>query len=382
MHKNLLQQYFPMIRARYEVMNIIQGNPSLNAIFQSWESEQQQEFLDFCTGERGLKILYDSFFKEIFNPEYCPQRLESLLSTILKQSVKILQVLPNDSTRIGDETSLLITDIVVELADHSIANVEIQKIGYHFPGQRSACYSADLLLRQYKRLKNKKQKKFNYKDVQNVYTIIFFEKSTMGFHDFPETYLHYFTQKSDTGLELNLLQEYYFIPLDIYRKHIQNKGITTELDAWLTFLTVDEPEMILKLIETFPAFKEMYQDIYELCRNIEGVMNMFSKELLELDRNTVQYMIDEMQNEINEKKKLLDETKKQLDESQKQLHDSQKQLNESQKQLHDSRKRLDAKDQQIALTNCLVQDDRLNDLKSALADDSFRMQLLEEYHLI
>ena len=61
-----------------------------------------------------------------------------------------LSCLPGDSTRIADETSLLITDIVVELEDGSIANVEMQKIGYLFPGQRCASYSADLLLRQYK----------------------------------------------------------------------------------------------------------------------------------------------------------------------------------------------------------------------------------------
>lgn len=30
----------------------------------------------------------------------------------------------------------MITDIVVQLEDGSIANVEIQKIGYTFPGQR------------------------------------------------------------------------------------------------------------------------------------------------------------------------------------------------------------------------------------------------------
>ncbi len=30
---------------------------------------------------------------------------------------------------------------------------EMQKVGYLFPGQRSACYSADLLLRQYKRIR-------------------------------------------------------------------------------------------------------------------------------------------------------------------------------------------------------------------------------------
>ena len=160
MHKNLLQQYFPMIRQRMEVETIIQNNPKLNSTFMGWTMEQQNEFLDFCTGERGVKILYDSFFKEVFNAEYSPQRLESLLSIILKQTVKIIQALPSDSTRLADETSLLSTDIVVELADHSIANVEVQKIGYHFPGQRSACYSSDLLLRQYKRLRDEKKKKF------------------------------------------------------------------------------------------------------------------------------------------------------------------------------------------------------------------------------
>ena len=55
-----------------------------------------------------------------------------MLSLILCQQVKILQVLPNDSTRIADESSLVIMDIVVELEDHSIANVEVQKIGYKF----------------------------------------------------------------------------------------------------------------------------------------------------------------------------------------------------------------------------------------------------------
>ncbi len=79
-----------------------------------------------------------------------PERFNDFLSCLLGERVKVLKVLPGDSTRIADETSLLITDIVVELEDGSIANVEMQKIGYLFPGQRCACYSADLLLRQYK----------------------------------------------------------------------------------------------------------------------------------------------------------------------------------------------------------------------------------------
>ena len=75
-----------------------------------------------------------------------PERIGELLSLLLNQKVKVLTVLPNDTTRIADETSLIITDIVVELEDGSIANIEIQKIGYQFPGERCACYSSDLLL--------------------------------------------------------------------------------------------------------------------------------------------------------------------------------------------------------------------------------------------
>lgn len=60
--------------------------------------------------------------------------------------------------------------------------------------------------------------------------------------------------------------------------------------------------MILAIVEKYPEFTPLYEQAYEFCRNIEEVMGMFSKELYELDRNTVQYMIDEMQEEINQKK--------------------------------------------------------------------------------
>ena len=78
------------------------------------------------------------------------------------------------------------------------------------------------------------------------------------------------------------------------------------MDAWLSFLAFDEPERIMDLIERFPGFRGLYEDVYEMCRNIEGVMNMYSKELAELDRNTVQYMIEEQEKVIKEQKEQLD----------------------------------------------------------------------------
>lgn len=240
-------------------------------------------------------MLYDGFFKEIFNPETVPEHLEDFLSILLHQKVKILTVLPNDSTRIGAESTLIIMDIVVELADGSIANVECQKLGYAFPGQRAACYSADLLLRQYKRVRGEQGVKFVYKNIKRVYSIIFFETSPACFHHYPNVKVHHSKQRTDSGMEIELLQEYYFIPLDILKENRNNIDISNELDAWLTFLGDDNPEMILRLSDARPQFRKMYEQIYSLCQNTEGLLDMFSEELRILDRNTVQYMIDEMQ---------------------------------------------------------------------------------------
>lgn len=296
---NNLKEYFPLIRERAEVLSDIHKKPALLGTFNSWSTPQQEEFLDFCTGVRGVKILNDSFFKEVMNPEYAPERMNDFLSNVLRQKVTILQTLPNDSVRLASEGSLLITDLIVELENGSIVNLEVQRIGYNFPGERAACYSADMLLRQYKRVRESKGKAFTYKNIKPVYIIVLFEKSPKEFYNYPETYLHYAEAQSDTGIQINLLQKYVFIPLDIFQKTRHNKPIDNKVDAWLTFLSTEDPEAIEGLITACPEFKPMYDDIYELCRNTERVMNMFSKELQILDENTVQYMMDEMQETID-----------------------------------------------------------------------------------
>ena len=129
------------------------------------------------------------------------------------------------------------------------------------------------------------------------------------------------------------------VPLDNFRGILHNKGIKDKLDAWLTFLSVDEPEMIVKLIREYPQFKKYYEEIYQLCRNTEKAMGMFSKELQELDRNTVQYMIDEMQDvidaqkeDLNRRQNVIDAQKESLNR-QKSLIDTQKSELEKQRDL-------------------------------------------------
>ena len=314
-----LKQYFPVIRTREEVLHDIETDMKLAEQFYSWKEEQRQEFLDFCTGVKGIKLLYDGFFKEIMNPETVPERLEDFLSELLNQKVKIVEVLPGDSSRLADEQSLLLMDILVKLEDGSYCNIEVQKIGYAFPGERAACYSADLLLRQYKTARSRRKEKFTYKDVKNVYTIVLIDKSSGDFHDFQEVYKHNFQQQSDTGLKMNLLQKYVFIPLDLFRSNVQNKGIKNKMDAWLAFLGMDDPDMIIRLITEYPEFKVMYQQAYEICRNVEALMGIFSEELRIMDRNTVKYMVDQMQEEIDSQRQKLEQKDNQLNNQKRQL---------------------------------------------------------------
>ena len=385
-----LKQYFPMIREREDIKQEIYENPKLLEKYREWDEEQQEEFLDYCTGVKGVKILYDAFFKEIMNPENTPERLNELLSLLLGQSVTIKRVLPGDSTRLADEQSLLIMDILVELADTSLANVEVQKIGYSFPGQRSACYSSDLLLRQYKRVKGEKKKAFSYKDIKSVYTIVFFETSIKEFHEYPQNYIHKFKQQSDTGLELELLQKYVFIPLDIFRtiyhNNVKSNGKNSanrrwnKTEAWLTFLSTDEPEIIIELIRQYPEFKEMYEEIYVMCQNVEKVMEMFSKELIQLDRNTVQYMIDEMQDtidvqkeELEAKQETIDTQKGELERQKATISTQKNELEEQKTTINTQKEELEAKQNTID-----TQKDEIETMKQQLQSVMAQIEQLKK----
>lgn len=60
--------------------------------------------------------------------------------------------------------------------------------------------------------------------------------------------------------------------------------------------------MIIKLLEQNSEFRDIYEEIYNICRNSERMMGMFSKELEILDRNTVKLMIDELDEALGEER--------------------------------------------------------------------------------
>lgn len=112
-------------------------------------------------------------------------------------------------------------------------------------------------------------------------------------------------------------------------------------------MSSDEPEDIVRLITDYPEFKVIYDEVYNLCLNVEKVMEMFSKELKELDQNTVQLMIDEMQEDLKQKGKELDLINQKLGEKNQELDEKNQELNEKNQELNEKSQELDEKNQKL-----------------------------------
>ena len=168
MEQKIFQQ-----KSKEDVLYELRNHPSAYHRYLGLDDTQKELFMTFCTGKKTLPVLYDSVFKRLLHPDVHPERLEDCISCILNQTVHIKGVLPTEDILMDGETSMVM-DILVELDNRSLVLVEIQKVPYYFPAERASCYSADLLLRQYSRVKNEKGKLFSYKDLSKVYTIILY----------------------------------------------------------------------------------------------------------------------------------------------------------------------------------------------------------------
>ena len=293
---------------------------------------------DFLKGRRSLPLLYDLFFKKIFNPVERRDRLSELVSCLLGQKVTVLEVFPNeDSQFLG---VMIIMDMVVLMADGSIANIEIQKISYDFPAERISCYSADLVLRQYKMITGKSDNSINgsskpsYKDMRKVHTIILFEDSNKSLISEVDKalYFHVGKTKFNTGIKIELLQDFVLVSLDTFKKYRYSdikEGRTeiTDYDydssqyndelvsekmkrdrlKFLSLFVAETPKEINRLVEIFPDLESVRRDINEYLERPGEVLSMFSEALRILDRNTAELMVDRMKDEIVDLKEQNDE---------------------------------------------------------------------------
>jgi predicted transposase/invertase (TIGR01784 family) len=217
--------------------------------------------------------------------------VEKLISALIGQKVKIKTVLSREGSQLADKGSFVIMDIIVELEDGSFVDVEMQKTGYRFPSQRSSCYVSDMIMRQYNRRREEVGEKFSYKDITPVYLFVLMEKASEEFVG-SEEYIHRREVSYSSGIELPETTRITYIALDSFRKNAQN--VNGELEAWLSFLIKADIESVTKLIEAYPEFLGIYEEIAEFRKDPKELIGMFSEALYIMDRNTEKYMIDEL----------------------------------------------------------------------------------------
>ena len=348
----------------------------------------KKRFADYMTGKKTMPLTYDPFFKCMFHPDRHADWLSHLLSAILGESVVVEQILPSENTAISVD-SLLIMDIVVRLSDGSLANVEIQKIPYMFTAERISCYSSDLLMREYSRLK--KDKNFKYSDMKKVYTIVLYEKTEGDFKDpmLQGAYIHHGKTRFDTRLKLNLLQEYFLIALDVFcqnrytddkksgaleteliatHNNIPETGFATNdlsmdsLEGWLSILTAETMADVERAIRRYPWSEPIFREMSAYVNNPEEVILMFSEALKIADRNTVKYMIEELQDKAIHEAEL----RKQTEENLQQETQRRKQAEENQKKETELRKQKET-ELQLSRENEQKLQEKIAELQSLLA---------------
>ena len=102
------------------------------------------------------------------------------------------------------------------------------------------------------------------------------------------------------------------ISLDVFSQNKYPMDKNNRVTAWLSLLATRNVDDLTEILAVYPWLEAIYQDMASYLHKPEEVLTMFSDALKILDHNTVQYMIDEMQNTIDDQKAQLSDAHSQL----------------------------------------------------------------------
>ena len=105
------------------------------------------------------------------------------------------------------------------------------------------------------------------------------------------------------------------------------------MTAWLSLLATRNVDDLTEILAVYPWLEAIYQDMASYLHKPEEVLTMFSDALKILDNNTVQYMIDEMQNTIDDQKAQLSDKDSQLADKDSLINDQAAEIAALKKQL-------------------------------------------------
>ena len=176
-------------------------------------------------------------------------------------------------------------------------------------------------------------------------------------------WVHHCRMQCDSGLELNHLQEFYFIALDVFQKsgYAKSRNKDDRLAGWLSLLCTEDADVAEELCLTYPWLEEIYREMAAYRLKPEEVLGMFSDALREMDRNTVKYMVEQQQKTIQdqaakleEKETLLSEKDTLLSEKDTLLSEKDAEISEKIAMLSEKEILLDEKDAMLSEKDLLL----------------------------
>ena len=84
------------------------------------------------------------------------------------------------------------------------------------------------------------------------------------------------------------------------------------LDGWLSILTAETMADVERVIRHYPWSEPIFREMSAYVNNPEEVILMFSEALKIADRNTVKYMIEELQDKATHEAELRKQTEENL----------------------------------------------------------------------
>ena len=162
-------------------------------------------------------------------------------------------------------------------------------------------------------------KKFSYKDLHRVHTIIFYENSSECLKSSRDERLYFHVGKTifNTGIDIELLQDFHLISLDTFKEYrypniIKGDTTVTGYDCdesaykhkisdemkrnrlmFLSLFVTDTTDDMSRLLSIYPELEDIVEDMNTYLAQPEEVLNMFSESLRILDKNSMDLLIDE-----------------------------------------------------------------------------------------
>lgn len=138
------------------------------------------------------------------------------------------------------------------------------------------------------------------------------------FHAYGNNCIHMGKTTFNTGLELELLQEYCLVVLDVFNKETYPKDSDLRT-AWLQFLTTETIDDAVELATEYPWLIEIYKEMESYMEHPGQVLDMYSEALKISQQNTEKYIVEEQQIQLAEKQMKIEEQNRILEEKEEEV---------------------------------------------------------------